>query len=83
MSIAETLLSPCFSSALPPAVGLWRCMLGAPFQLLVLEDPADRLAALFGVSRRTVYDWRDLGLASDEPAAAGLKRLAGLDEEPC
>jgi hypothetical protein len=38
---------------------------------------AEGLAALHGVTVRTVYRWRDLALGYDDPEAEGLKRLAG------
>jgi hypothetical protein len=48
------------------------------FAGLLLEShrfPAANVAALFGVSRRTVYLWRDKALAYDIPEAEGLRRI--------
>ncbi len=47
--------------------------------LLSGQATGDELAGMFGVSRRTVYNWRDLALTYDEPEAEGLRRLAGRD----
>jgi transposase-like protein len=35
------------------------------------------VAALHGVTVRTIYRWRDLALGYDDPEAEGLRRLAG------
>jgi hypothetical protein len=45
--------------------------------LLSGQYPPKGVAAMFGVSRRTAYYWRDRALTYDDPEAEGLRRLAG------
>jgi transposase-like protein len=45
--------------------------------LLSRKYTPEGVAALHGVSVRTVYRWRDLALGYDDPEAEGLRRLAG------
>jgi len=40
---------------------------------------APELARLFGICRKTVYNWRDLALAYDEPEAEALRRIHSHD----
>jgi hypothetical protein len=39
------------------------------------QYPPKGVAALFGVSERTAYYWRDRALTYDDPEAEGLRRL--------
>jgi hypothetical protein len=50
------------------------------YLLLRGRHTAERIAALYGVSRATVWNWRKLALTYDDPEAIGLRRLAGLPE---
>lgn len=37
--------------------------------------PAKRVASLFGISRRTAYNWLNLALTYDEPEAGVIRRM--------
>ncbi len=45
--------------------------------LLKGQATPDELAGMFDISRRTVYNWRDLALGYDDPEAEGLRRMFG------
>lgn len=46
--------------------------------LLSRRFPPANIAALFGVNRCTVYEWRDKALGYDDVEAECLRRIAGL-----
>lgn len=47
------------------------------YLLLMGGYPAAGLAAMHGVTKKTIYNWRDLVLRQyDEPEAEGLRRMA-------
>lgn len=52
------------------------------YLLLSGKHAPERIAALYGVSRRTVYLWRDAALTYDDPESVGLRRLMGLPDYP-